>query len=289
MIRNTNDGTQRQPYLRTDLNIGTLNDLPAWSTGPAGEPRSAYQAIKDAGYMGVQGGDTALCRALGLGVTGGGRVDTAEEADDVAAHLKGHGDECGTLHVGWGMESDDEVFRLVEAILRASEKHQIPLYIETHRATITQDIWRTVQLTDRFPEVRFNGDFSHWYTGLEMVYGGIEHKWDFLEPVFERVRFVHGRIGSPGCMQVDIGDGTGLPYVEHFKEMWTRSFAGFLRTAQPGDYICFNPELLQPSIYYARTFPDAAGQPVEESDRWQQARVLTGIAKTCFEAARGRR
>jgi len=122
-----------------------------------------------------------------------------------------------------------------------------------------------------------------------MLYGPLEEKLAFLQPVFDRVRFLHGRIGNPGCMQVDIGDGSGRTYVEHFKEMWTRSFSGFLRTAQPGDFIPFNPEPLQPASYYARTLPNAQGEPLEEGDRWQQALLYTEIAKSCFEKAKKER
>jgi hypothetical protein len=105
--------------------------------------------------------------------------------------------------------------------------------------------------------------------------------------VFERVRFIHGRVGTPGSIQVDIGDGQArLSYLDHFKEMWTRSFAGFLKSAQPGDYLCFTPELLKPEIFYARTIKNAAGQIVEEGDRWQQALLYNRIAQECFEQAR---
>ncbi len=52
--------------------------------------------------------------------------------------------------------------------------------------------------------MRFNGDFSHWYAGQEMVYGGFEKKFAFIQPVIERVRFLHGRISSPGCIQVAV-------------------------------------------------------------------------------------
>ena len=45
--------------------------------------------------------------------------------------------------------------------------------------------------------------------------------------------------------------------------------------AQPGDYLCFAPELLGPEISYARLIPNAKGEMVEESDRWQQALVYT--------------
>jgi len=291
-IHNTNDGTMRAPYMRSDLNMGTLADQPENSTGPKGDAATVHAAIKAAGYQGLQGGDRDLCRKLGLGWTSGGRINLPSEADAFTKSAKDQGAECATLHVGWGMESDLEIDRLVSAILNASEKHGVPLYIETHRATITQDQWRTVKLVERNPEVRFNADYSHWYTGQEMVYGDFKAKCDFLEPVFERVRFFHGRIGNPSHIQVDVKDGArggeGLAFVDHFREMWTRSCMGFLRSAKPGDYICFNPELLQPAIYYARLFPDGKGGFVEETDRWQQALVLTRVAQESFADAKQR-
>jgi hypothetical protein len=285
MIRNTNDGTTNPPRLRVDINAANVFNLPESSSVPKGDTLTVLHAIRAAGFEGIQGGDPQLVRQAGLGFTGGGRINTPAEADKLATEIKKLGCDCGTLHVGWGIEDDDTIHRLVESVLRASEKHDIPLYIETHRATITDDMWRTVQLTKKFPEIRFNGDFSHWYTGHEMVYGDIAAKWEFLAPVFERVRFIHARIGNPGSMQVDIGDGKDQAYVEHFKEMWTRSFVGFLQSAHPGDYICFTPELLGPKIYYARTFPSASGEMVEESDRWQQALVYARIAKECWAEA----
>jgi len=183
------------------------------------------------------------------------------------------------------MESDTEMDILVQYVLDCSKKIDMPIYIETHRATITQDLFRTVELTKRFPEVRFNGDFSHWYTGQEMVYGGIENKWNFIQPVFDRVRFMHGRIGNPGCIQVDVKNDKNLEYVNHFKEMWKRSFLGFLKTAQLGDYICFTIELLKADIFYARTIPTKDSEK-EEGDRWQQALLYKEIVQECWESAK---
>ena len=166
---------------------------------------------------------------------------------------------------------------------RVTQSHRIAR--EETRATIFQDPWRTVQFLARFPELEFNGDFSHWYTGTEMVYGGFETKLEFIRPVLGRIGFLHGRIGNPCCMQVDVGDGStgGRPYVGHFRALWTESFLGFLRRRPLFDRFCFAPELLGPTYYYARTFE---GQ--EESDRWQQSLVLIGIAQECFAEARRR-
>ena len=284
-VPNTNDGSNSKPYLRTDLNMGTLGSLPEWSTAPTGSDEEILKAVKAAGYQGTQGGNLELCQKLGLGCTTGGRVNGVGEIDAMAETWANDGYDAATLHVGWGMEEPEQILAIVTDIIEASSKHNIGLYIETHRATITQDMWRTVWLTREIPDVRFNGDFSHWYTGLEMVYGGFEEKLEFIAPVLDRVRFLHGRIGNPGSIQVDIGDGSNRSYVDHFKAFWTKCFKGFLKDAQPGDYISFNPELLESSIYYARNIPDADGNPREEGDRWEQALIYTEIAKECFAVA----
>lgn len=249
--------------LKVFLNLLSLNGLPAKS----------FEDIRRAGYEGVQftspatPSELANCRKLGLEVATSGRVNEAAETNSLAEQWAGEGFVCATLHVGWGLEDNDEAARLIESVLEASIRHQVPLYIETHRATICQDMWRTVDFVRQFPEMRFNGDFSHWYTGQEMVYGGFERKFEFIQPVIERVRFVHGRIGNPGCMQVPVV--TNAEYVDHFRRLWTSSFRCGARI--------FTPELLASDIYYARTFDG-----IEEGDRWEQSLVLKRIAQECF-------
>jgi hypothetical protein len=273
MIPNTSDGSSRPPRLRCYLNLMALEDLPV---------EAPLEAIAQAGYEGVQFTEPvtpqqlAACNRLGLGKAGSGRVNRPEEAATLAARFCDEGLECATLHVGWGMEDDDEAARLIDAVLDASVRCDLPLYVETHRATIFQDMWRTVQFVRRFPELRFNGDFSHWYTGLEMVYGGFEKKLEYIRPVLDRVRFIHGRIGTPGCIQVDVGDGqsAGRPYVDHFRTLWVACWQGFCASAHPGDYLLFVPELLSSRIYYSIA--------VEQSDRWAQSLVLRRIAQECM-------
>ena len=289
MIKNTNDGSKKEPYLRVDMNYGGCNDLPSFSSGPKGGDQEKHLAIKKAGFKGIQDGDPVLCKELGLEITAHARINEVGDLDELLPQWKDKDFNCATIHLGWGMESDAEIDGLLGYVLERSEKFDFPIYIETHRSTITQDLQRTVQLVHRFPEVRFNGDFSHWYTGQEMVYGGIENKWDFIAPVFERVRFLHGRIGNPGCIQVDIGDGKSQSYVEHFVEMWTRSLLGFLRSAKPGDYISFTVELLPSDIFYARTLKNKEGNEQEEGDRWQQALLYKEIIENCWKEAVSRK
>jgi sugar phosphate isomerase/epimerase len=286
----TQTPTPSLPQLRRYITMQAVESMPAF----AGVSHAAIlDAIQEAGYDGVQFGDAhpaaaiADCVQRGLGMAQFREIRVPSNAAPAAESLAAQGAECGIIHLGYGLEDDTEAAHLIEAVIVAAEKYNVPLYIETHRSTLTQDIWRTVQFAQRFPAIRFNGDFSHWYTGQEMVYGDFDTKLRFMAPVLERVRFLHGRIGNPGCIQVDLGDGDPQrhPYIAHFKQLWTACFAGFLVSAKPADFICFTPELLNPEIYYARVFPNAHGQLVEESDRWQQSLLLVKIAEDCFAEA----
>jgi hypothetical protein len=290
MSKFINDGSTEAPKFRVYLNLDNLIDLredSVWPglTGPAREDR-----LQSDGFEGVQLTTDEAYRGT-LPHCGLDRINLATDADVVVSKHTDRGDICVTLHGGWGLEDDHEVFRLVEAILNASERHNLPIFIETHRATITQDIWRTVQITKRFPEIRFNGDFSHYYCGQELVYGDWDAKLAFMEPILERVGFMHGRIASPGCIQVPINDhltyrptqAHGLVnYLDHFKELWARAMAGFLKRAHPGDVLIFAPELLAGTHYYARMFPIGSGPLQEESDRYAQALLYKDLARTCF-------
>lgn len=276
--------------LRFYMNLMALDSLPEDSAGPKGTFEQKLEQLWSNRFTGVQFAAPAsaealqVCRQLGMNVAGSGRVNEVSDAFSIAEQASGDGYDCATLHVGWGLEDDDQATSLIEAVLTAAQRWQVPLYFETHRATICQDMWRTVQFVRRFPELRFNADFSHWYAGQEMVYGGFARKLAFINPVLERVRFVHGRIANPGCIQVHVEPNQNHYeepiYVQHFRQLWEESFRGFLRSSAAGEYICFAPELLSPDIYYARTFGGA-----EESDRWEQSLLLKQIAEECFQCA----
>jgi hypothetical protein len=285
-----NDGTAAPPRLRVDLHLGTIWDLPVWSTGPA-RSDDLYAIAAGAGFEGIQGGDPARCAAAGLACSTFGTVRQPGGLRDLASLWRDVGFECATLHIGTGHDDEATAARLVSEVLDVSDDLGLPLFVETHRATLTQDLWRTVKLVEQFDDLRFNGDFSHWYTGLEMTYGDWDAKVEFIAPVLERTRYLHGRIGDSGCIQIAITapDRAGTtedepPSIAHFRELWTAAARGFLASAESGDVLVFTPELLPPSINYARTETTAVGRD-EVSDRWTDALRMADIARECFAAA----
>lgn len=293
----TNDGSGAAPRLRRDLNSGTLLHLPRSSRGWRPSLAEQLTAVKADGYTAVQSwSDAEAVLATGLRASGMGRVMQPNEPDAIARAHKALGLDATTLHVGDSFESDAQVDALVGAVLEAASKHGYPLYIETHRATVTQDLRRTLDMVERWPDVRFNADLSHWYTGHELSYGGeFLSRIERLQPVFDRVRFMHARIGNVGAIQTGLGDPG--PYLEHYRLMWERCFSGFLRGAQPGDFLSFNPELLPMKIgdgpealwlHYVQTRPGPTDERFdgEPSDRYDDAQRLWEMACECFAAAK---
>ncbi len=271
--------------MRRGISILTITALPQWSSGPRGETPDVLAAVRAAGFESFQTWDPAPAQRAGLITSGIGRLDDPTQARAIARSAREAGHDSVTLHVGNGFESDDEANALIAALLDASAAENIPLYVETHRATVTQDMKRTLDLVARFPELRFTGDFSHWYTGAEMTYGDFEAKLDRLQPVLERVRFLQGRISDPGCIQIPLNEANE-EHIARFREFWLRSCRGFLASARPGDYLTFCVELLPASFCYARLQPDASGELREETDRWQQALAIVELAEQVWREAR---
>lgn len=285
-IANTNDGSHASPRLLHGMSFVTPADLPLWSAGPRGAPAEIYTAVKAAGYEALQSPDPANAIAAGMIPTGMMRIfDDVEQMRDRTRMFRDAGCDCTTVHLGTGFESDDEMTALAEAMLDISITERHPIYLETHRATMTQDIRRTLDLIERLPELRFNADFGHWYIGHEFTYGDMEMKFARLAPVFERTRFMHLRVSGNAFGQVTASDPGEVRHTDYYRRLWTAACEGFLRSAGPGDYLAVHPELLPARAFYPKMVPGPDGTMQEESDRWTEARFLIDLAEQCFAAA----
>ena len=286
-VPNTNDGSSRAPRLLHGISFVTPAALPDWSAGPRGTTEEINTALKAAGYEALQSVEPDKAVAAGLIPTGMMRIfDDVAQMRDRVRHFRDAGCDCTTVHLGTGLESDDEMTALAEALLEIAESEKHPVYLETHRATMTQDIRRTLDLIARLPELRFNGDFAHWYIGHEFTYGDMEMKFAALAPVFDRTRFLHLRVSSNAFGQVTASDPAEARHTDYYRRMWIAACEGFLRSARPGDYMAVHPELLPARAFYPKMVPGPDGEMREESDRWTEARHLIDIAEQCFAAAR---
>lgn len=252
--------------------------LPAWSEGPVA-PEDLFPAAVATGYEGIQvflpqQAEAAVAAGLPR-VSAISPARTIAEAEAIISMWSGGLAASLTLHLGTGFETPAEANALVDATLQSAETHAVPVLVETHRATLFQDPARALGLVETFPELRFTADLSHWYTGVELVYGDFDAKLDALAPIFDRCRMIHGRISDPGCIQVAVRADETSAHVEHFRRMWSAIISACGRSGEVEE-LPFVAELLPAVSHYARTL-DRGNGPEEEVDRWTQATVLWEI------------
>lgn len=281
--------------LHKDINIGTLLNLPPASFGWRATLDEQLVMLRERGYHGVQSWDGfERIHNAGLQPLGMAR---ATEPKQLAAIAERHSDQglgFTNLHLGTGFDSDAQMDALADALLNAQARYNYPLLVETHRATATQDIWRTLRWIERFPELRFTADLSHWYTGHELIYGGeFEVRSAHLLPIFDKVRAIHGRVGNSGCIQTPLNRRG--EYLIHYTLMWNQICSGFLRNAHENEVLSFAAELLPMSVgeppvwlHYQQNTPfwsddDMNGEPC---DRFKDAEDLWGIVQKCFNFAK---
>jgi sugar phosphate isomerase/epimerase len=189
--------------MRRDICLGGLADLIPGSAAHGLPLPDQLALLRGYGYRGIVAWDHwDAIRGAGLIPCGMARVREARDALPVARLHRDAGLDFTTLHVGTGFETDREMALLAEAVIEAAAITGHPLHVEIHRATMTQDIRRTVDLIERFQALRFTLDFSHWYTGHEMTYTDeVAERLAWLDPVFRRVDSLQARIGTTGAIQ----------------------------------------------------------------------------------------
>lgn len=275
--------------LRRDICLGGMARLVPDSVGHGLGLADQLALLGSYGYRGVVAWDSwDMIHDAGLIPCGMGRILAPEEALPLARRHADVGLDFTTLHVGAGFESDDEMIRLAEAVLEAAAVTGHALHIETHRATMTQDVRRTTELVARFPELSFTLDFSHWYTGHEMTYGGeFAERLAWCDPVFARVASIQLRMGTSGAIQRPL-DPSSQHYADHVAAL-DRCLAVRADSADPPGVLPVAPELLPAWLGEgSEARPIHYADETETSDRFAEALALSELAEGCAGQARSR-
>jgi hypothetical protein len=174
---------------------------------------------------------------------------------------------------------DDDAVARLETLYAECDAMRMPLFIETHRGTITQDLRRTLEYGRRVPRMRYTLDASHYVVAGEIT--DPERATPFegaLAEIIRRSASVHARVSNGEQVQVDIGDGRGA-LVGAYRRWWASAYRHWLGEAAPGEFFPFVCELGPPP--YGITAPPGTALPAgaELSDRFAQALVLKRIAE----------
>ena len=84
----------------------------------------------------------------------------------------------------------------IEGWRRLADDAGITMQIETHRDRMTTDLFFTLQLLDRFPDLRLTGDLSDDLVGREFWYPVDEENHRLMRRIMDNCWSFHGRVAS---------------------------------------------------------------------------------------------
>jgi hypothetical protein len=181
--------------------------------------------------------------------------------------LRDEGYRGATVTAGSALDTLGRRCEWTETILRLQSELDFPLALETHRASMTQDIGRTCDLARRYPELSFNLDLSHWFYSHGLWAHSVDSILDAIAPVVAGTRHVHLRVSSELEIQADLDDATHLGT---FLEVWHQVLA-----RHPEHPIVVIAELLPPMYGYART--------TSATNRWDESLWLIELLRGALD------
>jgi sugar phosphate isomerase/epimerase len=151
-----------------------------------------------------------------------------------------------------------------------AREYGVPVLLETHRNTISNDLWVMREMLDLVPGLPLLADLSHYVCGQEMQLPITPRNQELIERVLSHAQAFHGRVASSEQIQLEIGFDGHQPWVAQFRRWWEWGFADWLDRAAASDSLTFTCEL-GPSPY---AITERDGQ--DRSDRWEDAQRLRG-------------
>ena len=170
----------------------------------------------------------------------------------------------------------DDMVPVIETWIAMADRIGVPVQFETHRNCITNDLYTTLQLLDRIPDMRICADLSHYVVDREFWFPLSEADMVLISRILRRSDSFQGRVASRQQIQLQLDFPQHQKWVDLFKGWWREGMADWRARNPTGDCI-FVCELGPPE--YAMTGPDGR----EMSNRWHEAQIIKGWVREIWE------
>ena len=164
----------------------------------------------------------------------------------------------------------EDAVPLVQRWMGEAAERNLPLLFETHRDSLLNDMYFTLQLMELLPEMRLCADLSHFVVDREMRNPIAARDQQYVARILARSDCFQGRVASREQVQIQIDFPQHREWVEIFKGWWREGMQGWRQRAAANAELVFLCELGPPP--YAIT--DAEQR--ELSDRWAEALQIRG-------------
>ena len=172
-----------------------------------------------------------------------------------------------------------EMVPAIEAWMAVADQEGVPVQFETHRNSITNDLFATLLLIDAIPAMRLSADLSHYVVDREMMQPITPDYQDYVIRILERSDSFQGRVANRCQVQLPLHFPQHQIWIDTFRDWWRRGFASWQTRSETDEDCIFLCEL-GPRDY---AITDVNGE--ELSDRWQEALVLKRWAQEDWAAA----
>ncbi len=235
-----------------------------------------FQMIADAGYQGVcidpsvaEISDYAevgpLCKQHNLGCMVNAFPYTLDDMQPILEFAK-ELDACMVNVIGGVMPvCASDAVPVVKRWRDDAERIGVPMLFETHRDSLLNDLFYTLQVLDAVPDLRLCADLSHFVVDREMRIPLSDTDTGYIQRILEHSDMFQGRVANREQVQVQIGFPQHQEWVETFQGWWKTGMRLWRERNADDATLHFLCELGPPP--YAIT----DGDQKELSDRWEEA------------------
>lgn len=171
----------------------------------------------------------------------------------------------------------EDCLPLLDGWMRLAENAGIPVFIETHRDRMTTDLFFTLDLLDRRPELPLLADLSHFLVGREFAFPVEEENHALIRRILDNSHAFHGRVASREQVQIEISFPHHRPWLDLFLDWWDYGFRAWRTRSAADAALVFTCELGPKP--YAITGRDGN----DTTDRWGEALMLRRMVRDLWE------
>ncbi|RFZ87481.1 sugar phosphate isomerase/epimerase [Shinella sp. WSJ-2] len=175
----------------------------------------------------------------------------------------------------------EDCLPLLDGWMRLAEDAGIPVFIETHRDRMTTDLFFTLDLLDRRPNLPLLADLSHFLVGREFAFPVVEENHALIQRILDNAQAFHGRVASREQVQIEISFPHHRPWLDLFLGWWDYGFRQWRARSSEDATLAFTCELgPKPYAITGRNGNDT-------TDRWAEALMLRDMVRDLWEASIG--
>jgi hypothetical protein len=162
----------------------------------------------------------------------------------------------------------EDCLPILDGWMRLSEEARIPVFIETHRDRMTTDLFFTLDLLDRRPDLPLLADLSHFMVAREFAFPVDAENHAMIHRILRNAHAFHGRVASREQVQIEISFPHHRPWVELFLQWWDHGMRDWRGRAASDAELVFTCEL------GPKPYAISGRDGNESTDRWAEALLL---------------